>query len=218
MTNISNFINQYNQRCFIIGNGPSLSKMDLSLLKDEILFGVNRGYRALDLKKIPHLNFLVVGDPTFFQSYNSEILNYNINPTFVKDSCDSTQEFQNFIKFQSSKKDLYLNKSLDKNDINPTIYKGRTVTLDAAQLAFHFGFTEIYFIGCDCDYTNGEHFYQESQKNWVPMNNIDLVFKNYESLQKLLSMHGIIVKNAGVGGKLDCIERIDFISLFQHSN
>ena len=36
------------QRCFIIGNGPSLNKMDLTALKDEITFGLNRVYLLFD--------------------------------------------------------------------------------------------------------------------------------------------------------------------------
>ena len=32
------------RRCFIIGNGPSLRRMDLSPLRDEVTFGLNRIY------------------------------------------------------------------------------------------------------------------------------------------------------------------------------
>ena len=34
------------QRCFIMGNGPSLAKTDLSKLKNEFTFGMNRIYLA----------------------------------------------------------------------------------------------------------------------------------------------------------------------------
>jgi len=34
------------ERCFIIGTGPSLNQTNLSLLKDEITFGVNTLYRG----------------------------------------------------------------------------------------------------------------------------------------------------------------------------
>ena len=36
------------ERCFIIGNGPSLRKTDLSLLKNEVTFGLNRIYLLFD--------------------------------------------------------------------------------------------------------------------------------------------------------------------------
>ena len=32
------------KRCFIVGNGPSLNKLDLNLLKDEFSFAVNSIY------------------------------------------------------------------------------------------------------------------------------------------------------------------------------
>src|SRR6476659_3558999 len=36
------------RRCFILGNGPSLNRTDLSLLKDEFTFCSNRFYLMLD--------------------------------------------------------------------------------------------------------------------------------------------------------------------------
>jgi hypothetical protein len=36
------------QRCFIVGNGPSLQQTDLSKLDDEFTFGMNRIYLAFD--------------------------------------------------------------------------------------------------------------------------------------------------------------------------
>ena len=42
---LERFKNKYKgKRCFIIGNGPSLNKMDLSPLKNEYTFGLNRFY------------------------------------------------------------------------------------------------------------------------------------------------------------------------------
>ncbi|MDP9250710.1 MAG: hypothetical protein M3O78_05020, partial [Chloroflexota bacterium] len=34
------------ERCVIVGNGPSLRGMDLSVLRGEVTFGLNRGYLA----------------------------------------------------------------------------------------------------------------------------------------------------------------------------
>ncbi len=36
------------QRCFILGNGPSLNRIDMGRLKDEITFGSNRGYLGFE--------------------------------------------------------------------------------------------------------------------------------------------------------------------------
>jgi hypothetical protein len=47
MKSLSDFQNIHSgQRCFVIGNGPSLNRIDLSLLRSEITFGSNRVYHG----------------------------------------------------------------------------------------------------------------------------------------------------------------------------
>ena len=53
------------QRCFIIGNGPSLKKTDLSHLKSEFTFGMNRFYLLFE-----ELGF----DTTYFLSVNNLVI------------------------------------------------------------------------------------------------------------------------------------------------
>ena len=43
------------KRCFIIGNGPSLREMDLSALRDEYTFGLNRIYLMFEKIGFPSL-------------------------------------------------------------------------------------------------------------------------------------------------------------------
>ena len=57
--------NHLGQRCFIIGNGPSLNRMDLSPLQNEITFGMNRIY----------LLFQVLGfQTTYYVSVNRIVI------------------------------------------------------------------------------------------------------------------------------------------------
>ncbi len=53
------------QRCFIIGNGPSLKQTDLTKLKDEFTFGMNRIYLLF-----PELGF----NTTYFVSINDLVI------------------------------------------------------------------------------------------------------------------------------------------------
>jgi len=53
------------QRCFILGNGPSLRKTDLSLLEGEVTFGMNRIYLLF-----PEMGF----STTYFVSINTLVL------------------------------------------------------------------------------------------------------------------------------------------------
>ena len=53
------------ERCFIIGNGPSLKNTDLAKLKDEYTFGMNRIYLMF-----PELGFTT----TYFASINDLVV------------------------------------------------------------------------------------------------------------------------------------------------
>ena len=63
------------KRCFILGNGPSIQKIDFSLLKDEITFCVNQISRNKNYYKL-NTTFHVWGDRVFFDidDNNSEDL------------------------------------------------------------------------------------------------------------------------------------------------
>lgn len=57
------------KRCFIIGNGPSLNKCDLSLLEDEYTFGVNGIFYKTD-----EMGF----KPTFYMVEDNHVVNDNL--------------------------------------------------------------------------------------------------------------------------------------------
>ena len=134
-----------NQRCFIIGNGPSLSEMDLSPLKNEITFGLNRIY--LLFEKIPFV-------PTYFVCVNelvldqfapdiralpiTKFLNWNRRNLF-----NFTDQTTHFLKISLPLIDKF------SKDITKPISGGGTVTYVAMQIAYFMGFEEVVLIGVD---------------------------------------------------------------------
>src|SRR3546814_5642176 len=63
------------KRCFIIGNGPSLNKIDLSLLRNEYSFAVNSFYyKTREIGFRP--TFFVVEDSTVIKENKEEIISY----------------------------------------------------------------------------------------------------------------------------------------------
>ena len=50
------------RRCFILGTGPSLKKTDLSLLKNEFTFGLNRIYLLFDELKFNTTYYVAVNN------------------------------------------------------------------------------------------------------------------------------------------------------------
>ena len=69
---------QFGKRCFIIGNGPSLKKQDLTLLKDEFSFVTNHFINHKDLKAI-NPNFYCASDMQFFNPIINEQWESNLN-------------------------------------------------------------------------------------------------------------------------------------------
>lgn len=229
------FKSKYNsKRCFIIGNGPSLNKLNLKLLKNEITFGVNAIYENYDqMGFLP--NFLVVEDRLVAEDRKDELIELN----------GVTKFFGNHLKYCLGKSNnaIWLNTvfmydfdripvKFSKN-AGSHLYVGGTVSYLCMQLAYFMGFDEIYLVGFDHNYVmldsyenNGNvikslsedlnHFnksYFGPGKRWHdPM--VDRMEQCYIVAKNMFDKKNIRIKNASAGGKLEVFERVDFESLF----
>lgn len=132
------------QRCFILGNGPSLRQTDWSLLRGEITFGLNRIY----------LLFSEMGfAPTYFVAVNSLIVEQcaaDIRalamPKFVAWRARRWLVEDPRVIFLDTD---YRGKAQFSKIASRRIFEGSTVTYVALQLAFHMGFQEVILLGVD---------------------------------------------------------------------
>ena len=85
------------KRCFILGNGPSLKQTDLSKLKNEFTFGMNRIYLAFDDLGFSTNYYVSVNDLVIEQCAD-EIMNLDL-PRFVS--------WRSGRKWLSSQENLY---------------------------------------------------------------------------------------------------------------
>ncbi len=133
------------ERCFILGNGPSLARMDLSPLRNEITFGLNRIYLLFD-----RLGFL----PTYYVCVNELVLTQFADdiqqlrmPKFLNWNCrhcfDGSDSTLNFIRMRLSLSDGV------QTDATRPLYGGGTVTFAALQLAYFMGFQTVVLVGVD---------------------------------------------------------------------
>jgi hypothetical protein len=136
---------QKGKRCFILGNGPSLAKMDISQLQDEITFGLNRIYLLFD--KIPFRpSYYICVNELVLEQYANEILDLEM-PKFLN--------WNRRHLFAGSETDInFLRLSLGLADYfgtNPlkAVSSGGTVTYVALQLAYFMGFSEVILLGVD---------------------------------------------------------------------
>lgn len=153
------------ERCFVIGNGPSLTKQDLSLLKNEVVFTVNQITRNPQFNELK-TNYHFWADPIFFnlspeKPEDMELLNtfksvktdknnpVCFMPVYSKQFIDSFElEKELTIEYYCNSLDFHDSYSKDLN-FTKFIPNFQTVVQYAIAMAIYMGFSEIYLIGCD---------------------------------------------------------------------
>ena len=226
------------ERCFIIGNGPSLKMHDLTKLSGEIKFATNMFLLHKDLEKI-HLDYLCVSDPLHWQdgtlpkSWVQVFKKLPYCTFFFEKGCipvyKRTAELQDrqvyFLNLNTSRPVFKGDFSID---VPSHTCWGRTVIIDfCLPLAFYFGFKDVFLLGCDCDYGpkddvnhHKNYYFYESRLDdrKLPVFNTDKwsddVIPSYEVIKKVFEAHGCKIYNAGFGGKLEVFERVDYGDLF----
>lgn len=153
------------ERCFVLGNGPSLRQDNLRLLQGENVFTVNQAYRNSDFHFIsPKYHFWV--DPNFFniditRPEDLELLDCMKRcATSSKNiSCFYPIEQYDFVKKNElliDGKTFFIKPILHmgtvktfNSDISTLTYSFGTVVQNAIVSAIYMGFSEIFLLGCD---------------------------------------------------------------------
>jgi hypothetical protein len=219
--------NHHGKRCFIIGNGPSLRWTDLSKLRDEYTFGLNRIYLLF-----PELGF----STTFLVSVNWLVLEQCADEilstpaikflpwTFRKRL--NTALLDNTIFVQSDRKDLVFTP-----DVTRPLCTGATVTYVAMQLAFHMGFEKVILVGVDHSFaTHGkphtEIVSQGDDPNHFSPDYFGKGFKwqlpdletseiAYRLARQAFEGEGREIVDATIGGKLTVFPKVNYPELFE---
>lgn len=217
------------QRAFIVGNGPSLRNTDLSLLRHDFTFGLNRIYLmfpslGFETSCLVSVNDLVIEQcvremqalsiPRFFSWRSRRFVAPGSRgpdlPTFVY----TTYESPTFAP-----------------DACGRLWEGATVTYVALQLAFHMGFQQVILIGVD------HHFATQGQANKTVVSDgedpnhfspayfgkgfrwqlpdLETSEVGYCMARDAFRQAGREVIDATVGGKLTVFPKADYNSLFK---
>lgn len=228
------------ERCFIIGNGPSLNKLDLSKIKSEFSFGVNAIY--LNYEKMQfHPTYYIVEDNLVAEDRAEEINNYKgpklkfFGNYFRKTlKADEKTIFINLLRNYSDNKNFPL---FSKNCIR-NFGVGGSVTYVCLQMAFYMGFKEVYMIGFDHNYkipksviisnktgtgfdiTSTEDDVNHFSKDYFGKGyrwhdpNVERMEVGFRKADEVYKKNGRKVYNATFGGNLNVFERVDYDSLF----
>jgi len=125
------------QKCIIAANGPSLNDIDMNLLGDQIVIGLNRGYLKEDLP----ITYLVACNGSVLKQFGDEIINVPTEATFIT-------PYDNLWKPHVYGM-TYTPEEIYNENFDSPIYQGHTVTYVALQLAYYMGFTSVAIVGLD---------------------------------------------------------------------
>lgn len=154
------------ERCFIIGNGPSLKTQDLTKLKNEYVFTCNQLMRNPVFPELKS-NYHFWADPTFFhldpnKPEDHELLQVmlNVNTPDNKPVNFFAQEGFEFAQRLALQEKLDLRFYVHRLELTEDYKNGihfekfvpnlHTVVHYAVAMAIYMGFAEIYLLGCDC--------------------------------------------------------------------
>lgn len=213
------------ERCFIIGNGPSLKNTDLQLLRNEITFGMNRIY----------LIFEELGFPTtYFFAIN----------TLVIEQCASDMRALPMPKFLTWRSRRWMSEDAGtifmdtdyrgpesfSTDLTGRVFEGGTVTYVALQTAYWMGFQEVILVGVDHRYsTTGpanatvvsegrdlNHFHPDyfgRGFRWQ-LPDLEASERSYRLARAAFEADGRKIVDATVAGQLSVFPKVEYLSLF----
>jgi uncharacterized Rossmann fold enzyme len=224
--NLQHWRNRYQgERCFIVGNGPSLKKTDLSKLKNEFSIGMNRIYLAFDEYDFKTSCLVSVNDLVLEQCHQ-DINNLTI-PKFI------TWRARKYINADKNTMFLDTDYTLPENfngDALGRLFEGFTVTYVCLQLAYFMGFKKAVLIGVDHNFvtkgpanqvviSEGEdpnHFsgnYFGKGFRWQ-LPDLEGSERAYLLAKQAYDADGRQILDATVGGKLTVFPKVGYNDLF----
>ena len=222
------------ESCFIIGNGPSLNKMDLTPLQKVHTFGLNKIYLIFERVDL-NLSYHV--------SVNPYVLEQSIN-NFTSLSCPSFLSFKAFCSYREKQTNklkisdnLYLILTGSGCSFSPhitqKINEGYTVTYVAMQIAFYMGFKQVFLIGVDHSFKavgkanekqvlegdDPNHFSPDyfANKEWQ-LPDLEGSELSYRNAKFKYERAGRKIYDATVDGKLDIFPKISYEKALEMCN
>ncbi len=216
------------KRAFLVANGPSLKQTDLSKLKNEFTFGMNRIYLMFPELGFSTTYLTVVNDLVVEQTAND--LAALPTPKFI--AWRSRRHFPTNLPTTNLPTFIYTSYTGPRfsTDVRGRVWEGATVTNVTLQLAFHMGFQQVILVGLDHNYTttgkpnstvtsqgdDPNHFssaYFGKGFRWQ-LPDLETSEIGYAMARDAYRSAGREVLDATLGGKLTIFPKVDYNALF----
>ena len=226
----------HGDRCFVIGNGPSLRDRDLSPLAGETTFVTNHFYFH------PQIELL---QPTYYCVSDLWFFDTGIHPEWPRHLSRLPGGTVLFLPVELKRRVgasvlrerpniHYLRCDRGRQiwrggemNVDPTgvLGTGDSVIVDfCLPLAHLMGFSEVYLLGCDTDYGSGDgatHFYEASTPSRSVEYHRDTWYENvtrsYTVAKDRFEAAGRRIYNATTGGRLEVFPRVSLEDALRRS-
>lgn len=228
------------ERCFVLGNGPSLNQIDISRLAGEVTFGVNGVYLLEGFTP----TYYVTISATFWRHHMDEIRNVACSRRFLT---TDMRELESDVptSWMQSQRPVYASRFGVPLPVplcfsrwpDRRVQTGGTVLFVCLQLAFHMGFSKAIILGVDHDYgpaqpaadkkwgrgtvleSSGETHFSGGYHSAGELFHVDLeaMERAYELSRDAFALSGRSLVNASPGTKLELIPKASFEALFETS-
>lgn len=234
----------YGQSIFIVGNGPSLNKIDLDVLKDYYCFGVNKIYLMFDR---------VDWRPDFYTS-----LDWRVTPDcyeeinklsgmtffFAYRFHGMLREGEDVFWYESFSPGRLLSEKFE-SDATKGLRGGGGTLSAALQLAFFLGFRRMFFIGVDSSFvipksvlqSGGDRFgtgvqislesTEDDPNHFDPQYfgkgtkwhdpNLDEQKRGFRAAHRAIHVLGGQLYNSTIGGNLESVPRMPFEEALEYA-
>jgi hypothetical protein len=217
------------RRAFLVGNGPSINRLDLAKLEGEFVCLTNRGLRALG-ERLDHADMHIVNDIHCYRVFGREIEEI-VSKNPIRYRFLNTRMRRRWRRMAQGPTPHFLignpQKLVSGNpvpDLSGGVVTGPSILLSAVHLLDYMGFSELYVIGCDLDYeSTGPYFFRLNELDIANEQNPDIIARRqdiakvneqFAILRTHLERSGGRICNAGGGGNLESLPRVNFADLF----
>lgn len=195
MTELKN--SEKGKRCFIVATGSSINNQDLTLLKDEVVIGVNGLYMHKDINIIKPKYYVLLPIFEYHKRFNDESHYVNwlsameqtldeATTYFLGDSDEPYLEKYNLFK----DKNIVYKTYTPYTDIDEIVdidlsnfSHSRSVSGSAIKIALYLGFDEIFLLGFDHDWFKGNVIHYNGKEY--------LKYFQYSDTNEMRDIHGI---------------------------
>jgi len=188
--------------CHILGSGPSVASLELSLLRDRTVFALNATVLLFDALGRP-ADYYCVSDRRFLST--PEGLQY------ARDARDATRVFAGYCDGFLPDADIQYLRIIGGDGISTDavngVYHGCTVALFAAQLALWLGCDDLWFHGCEFSYQRGR-FQRDDSVRPHDTNTYPRIEANFRRLAEVV---------AAAGGRLRVVGPSKLVGDFQRA-